>query len=89
MNYETYTEAQLETEESDEILINKMRKGNELARMQLAYRKHMLYGDIYIIHPNELVADAKGHKLACPDSTATTIEEMAQERITQLQAEQE
>jgi len=87
MNYEIYTKEQLETEETNEELMAKMKKGNELARMQLAARNHMLYGDIYVIHPYEQVADAKGHKFSCPESKAASITAMAQERVAQIEVE--
>lgn len=74
-------------DKTDDELAAICRKDN-LARMELARRRHGLDGDIYFISPVNVIADAASHLSACPDSAAETIADMAQERIAAIIAEQ-
>lgn len=87
--FATYNDSDLDAYlgKTDEELKAICRKDN-LARMELARRRHGLDGDIYFITPVNVIADTASHLSACPDSVAETIADMAQERIAAIIAEQ-
>ena len=58
---------------------------NTLDRIEYAKRRHGLTGDVYFIEPYNLISDIANHKSVFPHSRAETIEEMAQERVEQIE----
>ena len=86
MKYEIFKETAEMNNKTDEQLIAEMRH-SLASRVEYAKRRHGLYGDVYFIADKSVIADSASHKAACPESTATDIEEMAIERIAQIEAE--
>lgn len=85
MKYEIFRETK--NTKTDDQLKAEMRS-NPASRIEYAKRRHGLYGDVYFITPYNVIADADSHRAACPDSTAIDIEDMAKERIAQIEVEQ-
>lgn len=86
MDYKIYRETEEMNNKTDEQLQAETRR-NPASRIEYAKRRHGLYGDVYFITPYNIIADADSHLAACPNSAATDIEDMAIERIAQIEAE--
>lgn len=86
MKYEIFRETKKMNNKTDDQLKLELRS-NLASRIEYAKRRHGLYGDVYFITPYNIIADASSHSVACPNSTATDIEDMAIERIAQIEAE--
>lgn len=88
MDYKIYRETEEMNNKTDEQLKEEMRS-NPASRIEYAKRRHGLYGAVYFITPYNIIADVDSHLVACPDSVADNIEDMAKERIVQIKKEQE
>lgn len=84
MKYAIYRDTK--NTKTDEQLKEEIRS-NPASRIEYAKRRHGLYGDVYFITPYNIIADAGSHLAACPNSTETDIEDMARERIAQIEKE--
>lgn len=90
MEYIIYLEKDLESYKDltkNQLLELYRENDDEKARIVLAKRNHNLKGDIYYV--NGFIANAKNHKAMFPDSTATTIEDMAKEYIASIETNKE